>query len=471
MYQKLNYACNPYLPGKEHVPDGEPHIFSDRLYVFGSHDEIGADRYCTGSYVGWSAPLSDLGDWRYEGVILDKGEDPVDPDGTKDYYAPDVVCGADGRYYLYYSIEGSMLISVAVSDTPAGKYHFYGHVRNEEGHVIGSQEGDDYQFDPALLRDDDGKYYLYSGQGLPIPEVNGRKIKGAMVCELEPDMLTIKGTQKIITSDHVNRFNENPFFEASSIRKINGKYYFIYSPLPNTHFLCYAISNYPDRGFVYGGVLVSNADIFPENKNRQEAMNYWGNNHGSILCMGEKLYVFYHRNTNKSPFARQGCAERLEMTADGKLLQAEMTSTGLHDGPFPAKGSYAAYMAWQLQKKKMNPFVPFQFLEYSAQDPYITEEDTTKLPYIANLRDGAKAGYRYFEFDGTEQTFQVKLRGDGNGQLFVYFYDMIIAQVSVTPKKEWTLCCSPLAPISGTVSICLKYEGVGAIDLLSFEFL
>ena len=39
--KKLDFACNPYLPGKEHVPDGEPHIFGDRLYVFGSHDELG----------------------------------------------------------------------------------------------------------------------------------------------------------------------------------------------------------------------------------------------------------------------------------------------------------------------------------------------------------------------------------------------------------------------------------------------
>ena len=36
--KKLDFACNPYLPGKEHVPDGEPHIFGDRLYVFGSQE-------------------------------------------------------------------------------------------------------------------------------------------------------------------------------------------------------------------------------------------------------------------------------------------------------------------------------------------------------------------------------------------------------------------------------------------------
>ena len=31
-------ALNPYLPGWEYIPDGEPHIFGDRVYIYGSHD-------------------------------------------------------------------------------------------------------------------------------------------------------------------------------------------------------------------------------------------------------------------------------------------------------------------------------------------------------------------------------------------------------------------------------------------------
>ena len=48
-------------------------------------------------------------------------------------------------------------------------------------------------------------------------------MKGAMVYELEKDMLTIKGKPKIVTSNTENVFEENRFFEASSIRKINRK--------------------------------------------------------------------------------------------------------------------------------------------------------------------------------------------------------------------------------------------------------
>lgn len=29
---------NPYLPSWEYIPDGEPHVFGDRVYLYGSHD-------------------------------------------------------------------------------------------------------------------------------------------------------------------------------------------------------------------------------------------------------------------------------------------------------------------------------------------------------------------------------------------------------------------------------------------------
>jgi len=35
-----NQAFNPYLPCYEYIPDGEPHVFGDRVYIFGSHDKF-----------------------------------------------------------------------------------------------------------------------------------------------------------------------------------------------------------------------------------------------------------------------------------------------------------------------------------------------------------------------------------------------------------------------------------------------
>lgn len=35
-----NHGMNPYLPSWEYVPDGEPHVFGKRVYVYGSHDRF-----------------------------------------------------------------------------------------------------------------------------------------------------------------------------------------------------------------------------------------------------------------------------------------------------------------------------------------------------------------------------------------------------------------------------------------------
>ena len=74
-------AFNPYLPSWEYIPDGEPYVFGDRVYVYGSHDYFNGYVFCMGDYVCWSAPVDDLGNWRYEGVIYPKTADPLNPEG------------------------------------------------------------------------------------------------------------------------------------------------------------------------------------------------------------------------------------------------------------------------------------------------------------------------------------------------------------------------------------------------------
>ena len=102
---------NPYLPSWEYIPDGEPHLFDGRVYVYGSHDKAGGWVYCLNDYVCWSAPENDLSDWRYEGVIYRKDQDPNNPGGWQCLYAPDVTRGPDGRYYLYYVLDHENIVS------------------------------------------------------------------------------------------------------------------------------------------------------------------------------------------------------------------------------------------------------------------------------------------------------------------------------------------------------------------------
>lgn len=466
-------AYNPFLPSYEYIPDGEPHIFGDRVYLYGSHDKFNGTEYCMNSYVCWSAPVDDLSCWQYEGVILDKGLDPLDPKGDKMYYAPDVAQGKDGRYYIYYSIEGSCCISVAVCETPAGKYKFYGHVQDQTGHVLGSAKGDAYQFDPGIFVDDDGRCFLYSGgNSLFADEDQGRKRVGAMVMELADDMITIKSKPQIITSNKEKAFEENQYFEAPSMRKVNGLYYFIYSSFPNVHNLCYATSQYPDKDFTYRGVIISNADIFADSEERNEAMSYCGNNHGSIIQIKEQWYIFYHRHSNRNAFSRQACAEKISFLEDGTILQAELTSCGLNDGPLEGMGRYEARIACNLASQEG---VPMLVLTYDEKHPYFTQEgedrEANGNQYIANFRDGATAGYKYFQF-AEANSFSITIRGEASGEILVSHdvHGEACSSINITASEAWKVYEAAFNPDKGKQPLYITFHGTGAIDMLEFEF-
>lgn len=66
-------------------------------------------------------------------------------------YAPDVTVGPDGRYYLYYVLDKVNVVSVAVCDTPAGKYEFYGYVHYSDGTLLGNKKATIRSSIPALL--------------------------------------------------------------------------------------------------------------------------------------------------------------------------------------------------------------------------------------------------------------------------------------------------------------------------------
>lgn len=318
---------NPYLPSWEYIPDGEPYVFDGRVYVYGSHDYFNGYVFCMGDYVCWSAPVDDLTDWRYEGVIYPKTSDPLNADGSMCLYAPDVTVGPDGRYYLYYVLDKVSNVSVAVCDTPAGKYEFLGYVHYKDGTRLGDREGDEFQFDPGVITEN-GKTYMYTG-------FCGRGDKsrhGSMCTTLDSDMLTIIEEPEFVVPgiEYVDdtelypngpSFKGHSFFEASSIRKIGDTYYFVYSS-EVMHELCYATSKNPRDGFVYGGVLVSNCDMHIDTyKPASMRTAPSGNDHGSIVEINNQWYVFYHRQTNGSWFSRQGCAERIYVNTDGRLIR------------------------------------------------------------------------------------------------------------------------------------------------------
>ena len=362
--------ANPYLPNWEYIPDGEPRVFGDRIYVYGSHDRKDSIEFCDYKLKVWSAPVSDPTKWVCHGDIFrsrDGHDSPSDVDWTDELlFAPDVV-ERGGKYYLYAYIVNAKGC-VAVADRPEGPFRLLSRYEYD----IPNHYDNGTFIDPGVLVDDDGRVYIYCGY------------QGSYMCELKDNMYeAVPGSYKL---DIIPTAEPHRFFEACSPRKINGTYYLIYSPQRGSC-LDYATSDSPTGPFTYRGTIIDNGIDFPG-----------GNDHGSVCCVNGQWYIFYHRMTNGTIMSRRGCVERIEILPDGTIPQVEMTSLGFEES--------------------LNPY------DFTQADTacvlkggcYITETSVFERP-IVNVTDGCVMGWKYFDFgeDFASKTMQIRLKLRGTG--------------------------------------------------------
>lgn len=362
--------ANPYLPNWEYIPDGEPRVFGDRIYVYGSHDRKDSIDFCDYKLKVWSAPVSDPTKWVCHGDIFrsrDGHDSPSDVDWTDELlFAPDVV-ERGGKYYLYAYIVNAKGC-VAVADRPEGPFRLLSRYKYD----IPNHYDNGTFIDPGVLVDDDGRVYIYCGY------------QGSYMCELKDNMYeAVPGSYKL---DIIPTAEPHRFFEACSPRKINGTYYLIYSPQRGSC-LDYATSDSPTGPFTYRGTIIDNGIDFPG-----------GNDHGSVCCVNGQWYIFYHRMTNGTIMSRRGCVERIEILQDGTIPQVEMTSLGFEES--------------------LNPY------DFTQADTacvlkggcYITETSVFERP-IVNVTDGCVMGWKYFDFgeDFASKTMQIRLKLRGTG--------------------------------------------------------
>ena len=469
--EQMKQVTNPYLPFWEYIPDGEPYVFGDRVYVYGSHDYFNGDVYCMGDYMGWSAPVTDLGDWRCEGVIYRKDQDPDNGDLQGNLYAPDVAQGPDGRYYLYYVLSNKGYVSVAVSDSPSGPFAFYGNVRYPDGTRLGEKAGDEPQFDPGVLREGD-RTWLYTG----FCSYGDTSRHGAMCTGLGRDMLTVEEAPRFVAPGVMygkgTGFEGHEFFEAPSIRKRGDRYYFIYSSI-QFHELCYAVSDKPSEGFAYGGVIISACDKGIDSyKPADKPMYYTANNHGSMEEINGDWYIFYHRHTNGTNYSRQGCLEKIRFREDGSIIQAEITSCGGKDTPLRGKGTYPAYLACHLFTDTEVTYVPWSGW-MDDRFPKITQKtgcDEERIGYIANMRNTATAGFRYFDCRNVNRV-GIRTKGYARGRMEIRtaWDGEVLGSIPVNYANVWLDSEAEIRIPDGVNALYFTFSGEGYLQFASFE--
>ncbi len=476
---------NPIFPLNEYVPDGEPHVFGDRVYLYGSHDKAGGDRFCMEDYTVWSAPVNDLKNWTRHGVTYKKDQDPRSK-GEKqvDFYAPDCVKGNDGRYYLYYFTAGPNTkafgpMSVAVSDKPEGPFSYLDDIHYQDGSLV----LDFLTNDPAVINDD-GRIWLYYGWGLGrdfrnkimktiydvvLHKLCNRSLKtiretkpsilSCAVVELEADMVTVKTAPKAVLDSKTTAPREcelyaHAFYEAPSIRKIGNLYYLVYSSNENNE-LAYATSSYPDRDFTYRGVIISNSDLGLEGNQKPKAPA--GTIHGGIECICGHYYIFYHRCTNDTDFSRQACMEPIEIKEDGSIAQVEITTQGA-EGPLKAEGKYEASRCCQLYNH-LHP-------DKKGIRAIITEVDGVQI--VSRVSNGTVLGYKYFQFDSPVEIAIVHRGGAGCIELYHELEEQPIGSMRLKESKDWNSSFTILSNVRGKKALYLKYKGEETIEILEF---
>jgi hypothetical protein len=202
-----------------------------------------------------------------------------------------------------------------------------------------------------------------------------------------------------------------------------------------------------------------------------------------LVEIGDEVYIFWHRQTHGTGFSRQGCADRVQIAKDGTIAQIAITSCGLNRGPLPAKHAYQTYIACHLTEKdraKVGHVVepgPGEGLPTLPEEmPYITEEECESAdhglkPYIANLREGAVAGFKYLAFDGTESVILLTLRGQG--ALDIRLDDpeggSIVASADNKNSGDgWTEITTDFTKTTGTHALYFTVKE-GRLDFADFE--
>lgn len=415
---------NPLLPSNVFIPDVEPRVFGDRVYLYGSHDLPNSKTLCEGDYEVWSAPVSDLTDWTCHGTSYKRTQDPYIREVlnagkggmfNQYLYAPDVVC-VDGRYYLFYGVAISDAgFGVAVADRPEGPFEYLGRVHypaeaDPDGVERYLGEGSpmiqlnpfkkrfglhmkDYPYDPAVLVDGE-HVYLYFGMSY------------VYVAELDrSDMLTLVKNEKtgryvskpLITKVSTLRQRGWTMGNGPSIRKIGDTYYLSFYGTKMTtgdNAMCYSTGQSPFGPFRFQGPLVKLA-------------TYGGNTHGGLSEIDGRWYHTYHRQTGDVYSGRQVCLQELERRPDGLFAEAEMKTQIQKDGGLPAKGPVPANTACFFANAKGRT--------KKGKSPALVLPDPDKDQVVGNLANGSVVGFKYFVFPNPEVSVSIELRNAGKG--------------------------------------------------------
>ena len=422
---KQTKGLNPFLPFSTYIADGEPKVFGERLYLYGSYDLFGGG-YCSRQYHVLSAPLSAPGDWTDHGVSFTVDDVPW---SDALLYAPDALF-YNGNYYLFFCLSDGTE-GVAESKSPTGPFQNARQITWNGEPVTG--------IDPSVLADGDRIYYTWGQFHL-------------CMAELDADLCTLK-PETVHTDVLSNAPGREGFHEGSSLRKLGDWYCLLYASeytdaAPNSGAkptkLDYAVSREPFGPYARRGTVIDNDGCDPAS---------W-NNHGSVIDVGGQWFVFYHASTNNTAFSRRARVEKL--TADeesGTFRQAVPTTNGFVDTLLP--------------EHLTSPVHACRFFGGA----YVTETPDGHFPCVG-LSCGAGFAFSPALFRQGAWTLRLRYRADGNARVGILLNGKEAAEAVLPPSPDWRDAAVRFAADDGPAALAIRIlqaDNPCAIDALALQ--
>ncbi|MEV7619640.1 family 43 glycosylhydrolase [Microbacterium sp. NPDC089321] len=490
-----------------HKFGADPHhlVYNGRLYIYSTDD---TQQYEANSKDANGLPTqsngygaitrlnvmstSDMVNW------VDHGAVPIAREGgaapwARNSWAPAAI-EKDGKVYLYFCDSGTGT-AVVVGGSPLGPWtdplgkKIVPDTVSRDYIASGGFPAGMWLFDPEVFIDDDGQAYLYFGGNSQIgtaPNVQGpQNPKSTRVVKLKDDMVTLDGDPVEIDGPGM--------FEASSMFKRDGRYYYSYSSnfqvkaeagkYPRTGAIAYMMTDDPMDlpASKYAGEAFLNQSTFFGAGNG-------GNNHSDMFEFKGETYFTYHAQTRGAAWAaalgtpgstqgyRSVHIDKLEFNEDGTIKPIVGTRAGVEqvEAFDPYRTFEAETLAWQLGLAVTKTDAPsVEFPEHNGGGNMV----------LSKVDDGDFAGISGVDFGDGAKTVSARVKplvAGGSVQVRLDQVDgPVVAEIPLTGALgEWTTVQADVEGATGEHDVFFVFAapegaedgaGLAEVDNWAFE--
>ena len=283
--------------------DPAPIVFNDTLFLYTGHDtaSVSDTNYKMPDWHVFST--TDMQTWKDYGVCLSPQTFSW---ATGDAYAAQCV-ERNGKFYWFVSTfhksdeqsKGGAAIGVAVSDRPTGPF------RDAIGKaLIVNEMTTDMKYgwddiDPTVFIDDDGKAYLFWGNG------------SCKWVKLKENMVELDGA--------ITTFKPQNYVEGPWVYKRKGLYYLVYAGAgTKPEMIEYSTATKIEGPWTYRGII-------------QENVTNSFTTHPGIIDYKGKSYFFYHNGSlpTGGSYRRSVCVDHMVYNPDGSIQKIVQTKEGV----------------------------------------------------------------------------------------------------------------------------------------------